>query len=99
MSNLLRQGELSLDKILASNKVEEVPLSIIQLNFLQLAMTLSPRVLSLVEFIQNGGTIDPIHVTVSALGYTLLDGHNRYIAYKLLGKEYITVYYDPGENK
>lgn len=93
------QGDIDLDKVLAGNKVEEVPLSIIQLNYLQLGLTLSPRVLALIEHIRKLGKVHPIHVEVNEKGYTLLDGHLRYAAYKLMGIDYIEVYYDPGENK
>ncbi len=93
------QGDLDPDKILAGNKVEEVPLAIIQLSYTQLVLTLSPRVLALIEHIRKSGKVHPIHVEVNEMGYKLLDGHLRYAAYKLMGIDYIKVYYDPGENK
>ncbi len=80
------------------NIVEEVPLGAIGLDLLQLHHTLIPNVLALVDHLRNGGTVPPIHVQAYKPFYKLLDGYHRYVAYKLLGRETITVYYDPGEN-
>ncbi len=81
------------------NIVEDVSLlGVIGLDLIQLHLTLDSRVMGIVDHLRNGGTVPPIHVQAYKPFYKLLDGYHRYVAYKLLGKETITVYYDPGEN-
>ncbi len=83
-----------------ANTVKDVSLSVIGVDLLQLFRSVDDHILPLVEHLKNGGTVPPIHVEAYKPFFKLLDGHHRYVAHKLLGKENISVYYeDTGEAK
>lgn len=57
---------------------------------------LAPRTLALVEHLRSNGTVPPIHVRRSQLGYgryVILDGRHRITATKLLGRSSILARY------
>ena len=70
-----------------NNRVEkQIPVNLIEFD----KLPINPSVLSLVDFLRNGGAIPPIKVVLSGKGsYILRDGRHRLCAFKLLGLEKI----------
>lgn len=63
--------------------IEDVPLSLVVVDHYKLA----PETLALVAYLEDGGTVPPIHTARLPGGrHKLLDGRHRVTAAKLLGR-------------
>ena len=57
-------------------------------------LPLGLRTLSLIDHLRGGGSVPPIHVRPNGHGqFVVLDGRHRYLAHKMLEREWIEVRY------